>query len=130
MFESLESLLTSSLPQEPTEWRRSYGRIIKSVHVPATFVPFSKEILPKEGDYHLIHQPIFHTYWTQCPVSFWTMWINYNSVHRYLDLVVLFRLDSRAYLNVILGVCHTYVSKMYLLGLTMYLSNLVGCICC
>lgn len=73
LFESLESLLTSSLPQEPTEWRRSYGRIIKSVHVPATFVPFSKEILPKEGDYHLIHQPIFHTYWTQCPVSFWTM---------------------------------------------------------
>lgn len=73
LFESLESLLTSSLPQEPTEWRRSYGRIIKSVHVPATFVPFSKEILPKEGDYHLIHQPIFHTYWTQCPVSFRTM---------------------------------------------------------
>ncbi|XP_046685161.1 LOW QUALITY PROTEIN: trafficking protein particle complex subunit 10-like [Homalodisca vitripennis] len=67
LFQSLEPLLSSSLPQEPTEWRRSYGRIIKSVHVPASFVSFGKDILPKDGDYRLIHQPIFHTYWTQCP---------------------------------------------------------------
>lgn len=67
LFQSLEQTLSSALPQEPTEWRRSYGRAIKSVHVAASFVPFGKDILPKEGDYHLIQQPVFHTYWTQCP---------------------------------------------------------------
>ncbi|XP_075227904.1 SIDL trafficking protein particle complex subunit 10 [Lycorma delicatula] len=66
LFLSLEPTLTSTLPQEPTEWRRSYGRAIKSVHVAATFVPFSKDVMPKDGDYHLIQQPNFHTYWTQC----------------------------------------------------------------
>uniref|UniRef100_A0A1B6CSP2 Uncharacterized protein n=2 Tax=Clastoptera arizonana TaxID=38151 RepID=A0A1B6CSP2_9HEMI len=67
LFQSLEPTLVTSLPQEAAEWRRSYGRAIKSIYLAATFVPFNKDILPKEGDYQLIHQPIFHTYWTQCP---------------------------------------------------------------
>ncbi|XP_039289601.1 trafficking protein particle complex subunit 10 [Nilaparvata lugens] len=66
LFLTLEPTLVSSLPQEPTEWRRAYGRAVKSVHVAASFVPFSKEVIPGEGDYCLIQQPVFHTYWTQC----------------------------------------------------------------
>ena len=49
-----------ALPQDPTEWRRSYGRAVKSVYVEASFIPFSKDILPKQGDWHLIHPPKFH----------------------------------------------------------------------
>ncbi|XP_054271357.1 trafficking protein particle complex subunit 10-like [Macrosteles quadrilineatus] len=100
LFKNLEPLLTSALPQEPTEWRRSYGRIIKSVHVPATFVPFSKDILPKEGDYRLIHQPIFHTYWTQCPdvetykstgkegIESWMKILNQNNISDWMIVLV------------------------------------------
>lgn len=66
LFLSLESTLSASLPLEATEWRRSYGRAIKFVNVTADFVPFTKDVLPKEGDFHLTDQPMFHTYWTQC----------------------------------------------------------------
>lgn len=66
LFMSLETTLSTSLPQESAEWRRAYGRAIKSVCVTATFVPFTRDVLPKEGDFHLIDQPMFHTYWTQC----------------------------------------------------------------
>lgn len=66
LFSSLQSLLLQSLPQEPAEWRRSYGRPVKSVYVGASFIPFKKEILPKEGQWQLIQQPIFHIYWTEC----------------------------------------------------------------
>uniref|UniRef100_A0A0A9YAS6 Trafficking protein particle complex subunit 10 n=1 Tax=Lygus hesperus TaxID=30085 RepID=A0A0A9YAS6_LYGHE len=69
LFLSLESTLSSSLPNEPTEWRRAYGRAIKMVNVSATFVPFTKDVLPKEGDHHLIDQPMFHMYWSQCSVG-------------------------------------------------------------
>ncbi|BES93279.1 Foie gras liver health family 1 [Nesidiocoris tenuis] len=66
LFLSLEPTLSSSLPNEPAEWRRAYGRAIKMVNVSATFVPFAKDVLPKEGDFRLIDQPVLHTYWTQC----------------------------------------------------------------
>ncbi|XP_014279644.1 trafficking protein particle complex subunit 10 [Halyomorpha halys] len=66
LFLGLEPTLCSSLPQEAAEWRRAYGRAIKSVNVSAMFVSFTKDVLPKDGDYHLINQPMFHTYWTQC----------------------------------------------------------------
>ncbi|XP_067013704.2 trafficking protein particle complex subunit 10 [Anabrus simplex] len=66
LFSSIASALVQALPQEPTEWRRSYGRAVKTVYVGASFVPFKKEILPKEGEWQLIQQPIFHIYWTEC----------------------------------------------------------------
>ena len=68
LFSSLESSLGQPLPQDPTEWRRSCGRAVKSVYVEASFVPFSKDILPKQGDWHLIHPPKFHIFWTECLV--------------------------------------------------------------
>lgn len=51
------------------EWRRSFSRPIKQVKLGATFLPFSKDVLPTEKDWHLIKQPIFHIYWTECSVS-------------------------------------------------------------
>lgn len=69
LFLSLETTVISSLKQEPAEWRRSYGRAIKSIQISGTFIPFSEEKLPVEGDWNIIDQPVFHTYWTQCSVS-------------------------------------------------------------
>ncbi|XP_046398628.1 trafficking protein particle complex subunit 10 [Ischnura elegans] len=66
LFSTLQPLLVQSLPQEPTEWKRSYGRPIKSVFVDATFVPFSSDLLPRESDQKLIGRPILHVYWTDC----------------------------------------------------------------
>nr|CAD7398628.1 unnamed protein product [Timema cristinae] len=66
LFHSLESSLVEALPKEASEWRRSYGRAVKSVFVSASFIPFSKEILPKGGNWQLTHQPVFHIYWTEC----------------------------------------------------------------
>jgi hypothetical protein len=68
LFSSLESSLVQALPQDPSEWRRSYGRAVKSVHVEASFISFGKDVLPKQGDWHLIQQPIFHIFWTECMV--------------------------------------------------------------
>uniref|UniRef100_A0A8D8W8D9 Trafficking protein particle complex subunit 10 n=1 Tax=Cacopsylla melanoneura TaxID=428564 RepID=A0A8D8W8D9_9HEMI len=66
LFLSLESTVIQSLPQEATEWRRSYGRAIKSIQISGKFIPFSEDKLPVEGDWNIIDQPVFHTYWTQC----------------------------------------------------------------
>lgn len=66
LFSSLEALLVQRIPQEATEWKRSYGRPVKSVFTEAEFSPFDRSQLPKEGDWHLIGLPIFHTYWTEC----------------------------------------------------------------
>ncbi|XP_021932391.1 trafficking protein particle complex subunit 10 isoform X2 [Zootermopsis nevadensis] len=66
LFSSLEASLVQALPQDSSEWRRSYGRAVKSVYVEASFISFSKDILPKQGDWHLIQQPIFHIFWTEC----------------------------------------------------------------
>lgn len=66
LFASLEQHLNKGMPLEPTEWKRSYSRPVKSVYTEATFAPFDRNQLPKEGDWNLIRQPIFHTYWTEC----------------------------------------------------------------
>jgi trafficking protein particle complex subunit 10 len=69
LFCTLEAALVAAIPQDCSEWRRSYGRIFKKVFVDATFKQFSKDILPNENDWNLIKQPIFHIYWTDCAVS-------------------------------------------------------------
>ncbi|XP_076177740.1 SIDL trafficking protein particle complex subunit 10 isoform X2 [Ptiloglossa arizonensis] len=66
LFSSMENGLLQAIPEETAEWRRSFSRPIKSVKLGATFVPFSKDILPTEKDRHLIKQPIFHIYWSEC----------------------------------------------------------------
>ncbi|CAK9800247.1 Trafficking protein particle complex subunit 10 [Anthophora plagiata] len=66
LFSALANSLLQSISADMVEWRRSFSRPIKQVKLGATFVPFSKDILPNEKDRHLIKQPIFHIYWTEC----------------------------------------------------------------
>ncbi|KAG0721558.1 Trafficking protein particle complex subunit 10 [Chionoecetes opilio] len=66
LFSGLQTGLVTGLPQESVEWRRSYGRPSRCVHVEVDFVPFSEECLVKEMPRTILGQPIFHTYWTDC----------------------------------------------------------------
>ncbi|XP_076298167.1 SIDL trafficking protein particle complex subunit 10 isoform X1 [Lasioglossum baleicum] len=65
LFSTVENSLVQGIPAETVEWRRSFGRPIKHVKLGGNFVPFSKDILSKK-DGHLIKQPIFHIYWSEC----------------------------------------------------------------
>lgn len=69
LFLNLEPILIQALPQEPTEWRRSFRRILGAVTLNAVFIPFSEDILQREDNYHLLKEPILHIFWTQCAVS-------------------------------------------------------------
>ncbi|XP_076035164.1 SIDL trafficking protein particle complex subunit 10 isoform X2 [Oratosquilla oratoria] len=66
LFSGLQAGLVSSLPQESVEWRRSYGRPSRCVHVEVDFVPYSEECILKEIPRSILGQPIFHTFWTDC----------------------------------------------------------------
>uniref|UniRef100_A0AAZ3QNR8 Trafficking protein particle complex 10 n=1 Tax=Oncorhynchus tshawytscha TaxID=74940 RepID=A0AAZ3QNR8_ONCTS len=58
--------LAQQLPKEPMEWRRSYGRAPKMIHLEANFVQFKEELLPKDGNRALLTFPFLHIYWTDC----------------------------------------------------------------
>ncbi|KAJ8379168.1 hypothetical protein AAFF_G00230800 [Aldrovandia affinis] len=66
LFTSLYNSLTQQLPREPMEWRRSYGRAPKMIHLEANFVQFKEDLLPKEGNKALLTFPFLHIYWTDC----------------------------------------------------------------
>ncbi|KAJ8924392.1 hypothetical protein NQ315_007188 [Exocentrus adspersus] len=66
VFSAIEDNLVQALPQDSCDWRRSLGRPIRSVHIGATFAPFSPAALPKASQWDLIRQPLFHIYWTEC----------------------------------------------------------------
>lgn len=66
LFTSVYSTLTQQLPREPMEWRRSYGRAPKMIHLESNFVQFKEELLPKEGNKALLTFPFLHIYWTEC----------------------------------------------------------------
>ncbi|KAJ1112124.1 hypothetical protein NDU88_000392 [Pleurodeles waltl] len=48
------------------EWRRSYGRAPKMIHLESNFVQFKEELLPKEGNKALLTFPFLHIFWTEC----------------------------------------------------------------
>ncbi|XP_035310593.1 trafficking protein particle complex subunit 10 isoform X2 [Cricetulus griseus] len=48
------------------EWRRSYGRAPKMIHLESNFVQFKEKLLPKEGNKALLTFPFLHIYWTEC----------------------------------------------------------------
>ncbi|XP_040339726.1 trafficking protein particle complex subunit 10 isoform X2 [Herpailurus yagouaroundi] len=48
------------------EWRRSYGRAPKMIHLESNFVQFKEELLPKDGNKALLTFPFLHIYWTEC----------------------------------------------------------------
>ncbi|XP_062383865.1 trafficking protein particle complex subunit 10 isoform X4 [Sardina pilchardus] len=66
LFAALYSALAQQLPREPMEWRRSYGRAPKMIHLEANFVQFKEDLLPKEGNKALLTFPFLHIYWTDC----------------------------------------------------------------
>ncbi|KAJ8246715.1 hypothetical protein GJAV_G00254590 [Gymnothorax javanicus] len=66
LFTSLYSQLTQQLPREPMEWKRSYGRAPKMIHLEANFVLFKEDLLPKEANRALLTFPFLHIYWTKC----------------------------------------------------------------
>ncbi|KAI1899189.1 hypothetical protein AGOR_G00059140 [Albula goreensis] len=66
LFTSLYNSLAQQLPREPMEWRRSYGRAPKMIHLEANFVQFKEDLLPKEGNQALLTFPFLHMYWTDC----------------------------------------------------------------
>ncbi|XP_010217051.1 PREDICTED: trafficking protein particle complex subunit 10 [Tinamus guttatus] len=66
LFTSLYPTLSQQLPREPMEWRRSYGRPPKMIHLESNFVQFKEELLPKEGNKALLTFPFLHIYWTEC----------------------------------------------------------------
>lgn len=66
LFSNLHNAVSAGLPREPVEWRRSYGRPPRSIHVQAAFVPFDAKTLPSEDDWSLLGRPFFHTFWTDC----------------------------------------------------------------
>lgn len=69
LFATLENSLLQAIPESTVEWRRSFGRPIKQVKLGASFLSFSRDILPNEKDWHLINQPVLHIYWSECTVS-------------------------------------------------------------
>ncbi|KAM9803304.1 trafficking protein particle complex subunit 10 isoform X1 [Syngnathus typhle] len=66
LFTSLYTALAQQLPREPMEWRRTYGRAPKMIHLEANFVQFKEELLPKDGTKALLTFPFLHIYWTDC----------------------------------------------------------------
>ncbi|XP_071496038.1 trafficking protein particle complex subunit 10-like [Diadema antillarum] len=67
LFSSIHAELVQGLPREAVEWRRSYGRAPKMIHVDVNFVPYNSDLLPSENDRKLLQLPVFHMYWTECP---------------------------------------------------------------
>ncbi|XP_015111919.1 trafficking protein particle complex subunit 10 [Diachasma alloeum] len=66
LFSTIENNLLQAIPLESVEWRRSFGRPIKQIKLNASFVQFSRDVLPTEKDWHLIKHPILHIYWSEC----------------------------------------------------------------
>ncbi|XP_066584764.1 trafficking protein particle complex subunit 10 isoform X2 [Prorops nasuta] len=66
LFGILKNSLLQAIPSDLVDWHRSFSRPVKQVKLGVKFVPFAREILPIEKDWHLINQPIMHIYWSEC----------------------------------------------------------------
>lgn len=87
------------------EWRRSYGRAPKMIHLESNFVQFKEELLPKEGNKALLTFPFLHIYWTECcdtevykatVKDDLTKWQNVLKAHSSVDwLIVVIENDAK-----------------------------------
>ncbi|XP_011892799.1 PREDICTED: trafficking protein particle complex subunit 10 isoform X2 [Cercocebus atys] len=87
------------------EWRRSYGRAPKMIHLESNFVQFKEELLPKEGNKALLTFPFLHIYWTECcdtevykatVKDDLTKWQNVLKAHSSVDwLIVIVENDAK-----------------------------------
>ncbi|XP_011300007.1 trafficking protein particle complex subunit 10 isoform X2 [Fopius arisanus] len=66
LFSTIKNNLLQAIPLDIVEWRRSFGRPLKKIKLNASFVQFSRDVLPSEKDWHLIKHPILHIYWSEC----------------------------------------------------------------
>ncbi|XP_038059010.1 trafficking protein particle complex subunit 10-like isoform X2 [Patiria miniata] len=66
LFSSIRAEVFNTLPRDPVEWRRSYGRGPKLIFMDVTFVPFTPDQLAKENERTLFRKPCFHIYFTDC----------------------------------------------------------------
>lgn len=68
LFRSLEAHIVASIPLDTCEWKRSYGRPVKDVHLDASFQPFSAKLLEdyKQGNWSIVEHPVLHLYVTEC----------------------------------------------------------------
>lgn len=68
LFRSLEAHIVASIPLDTCEWKRSYGRPVKDVHLDASFQPFSAKLLEdyKQGNWSILEHPVLHLYVTEC----------------------------------------------------------------
>ncbi|KAK6170462.1 hypothetical protein SNE40_018849 [Patella caerulea] len=69
LFSGLHAATLHGLPKEACEWRRSYGRAPRTIHLEASFVPYDADILPDETTKTLVSRPYFHIYWTDCDLE-------------------------------------------------------------
>ncbi|KAM9695738.1 trafficking protein particle complex subunit 10 isoform 1-T1 [Trichechus inunguis] len=105
LFTSIYPTLSQQLPREPMEWRRSYGRAPKMIHLESNFVQFKEELLPKDGNKALLTFPFLHIYWTECcdtevykaaVKDDLTKWQNVLKAHSSVDwLIVVVENDAR-----------------------------------
>uniref|UniRef100_A0A8D0L304 Trafficking protein particle complex subunit 10 n=1 Tax=Sphenodon punctatus TaxID=8508 RepID=A0A8D0L304_SPHPU len=105
LFSSIYPMLSQQLPREPMEWRRSYGRAPKMIHLESNFVQFKEELLPKEGNKALLTFPFLHIYWTECcdtevykatVKDDITKWQNVLKIHSSMDwLIVVVESDAK-----------------------------------
>ncbi|KAB7502745.1 Trafficking protein particle complex subunit 10 [Armadillidium nasatum] len=84
LFSSLQSGLTSALPQESVEWRRSFGRPTRCVHVDVDFVPYSEDLLT---NINTIYQDV-ETYKANVRESLQT-WLHQLKQHGRSDWMVI-----------------------------------------
>lgn len=68
LFRSLEAHIVASIPLDTCEWKRSYGRPVKDVHLEASFQPFNAKSLDdyKQGNWSILEHPVLHLYVTEC----------------------------------------------------------------
>ncbi|GAB0090536.1 Trafficking protein particle complex subunit 10 [Sergentomyia squamirostris] len=68
LFRSLEANIAAAVPNDTSEWRRSYGRPIKNVRMEASFRQFETESLEKfkRGEWTVLQHPVLHIFVTEC----------------------------------------------------------------
>ncbi|CAG0892147.1 unnamed protein product [Cyprideis torosa] len=99
MYNAFRPQLMECLPQEPIEWRRSYGRTPKSVHLDADLITLD-EFFRQLREARPRLTAALHTFWTDCAdvdtyrstvkdqISNWLVTLRRHSLHDWLIIHV------------------------------------------
>lgn len=68
LFRSLENQLTTSLPLDTCEWKRSFGRPNKNVRLDGQFKPYdaNTNLRNRTSDWSILEHPVLHIFVTDC----------------------------------------------------------------